>query len=70
MPQPPPELPDIHYGTAEGELPDWRKSEDDDEDPDDEELPETPPEIIEILGFDPLDLDEDEPDAEQAAPPD
>ena len=32
---------------------DWRGA-DDDEDPDDEELAKTPPDVIRVLGFDPL----------------
>jgi hypothetical protein len=63
-------LPDAHWGTATTPLPDWREDSTDDFDPDDEELPQTPPDVIAMLGFDPLDLDDDEPEAgEDADPP-
>jgi uncharacterized protein len=49
-------LPDARWGTAATPLPDWRRAGlDDDADPDDELLPETPPDVIAALGFDPLD---------------
>jgi hypothetical protein len=32
---------------------DWRKYADLDPDPDDEELDKTPPDVVELLGFDP-----------------
>lgn len=39
---------------------DWRKhSAETDEDPDDELLPITPPDVIHVLGFDPLDFVEE-----------
>jgi hypothetical protein len=38
---------------------DWREILQDEEDPDDELLSETPPEVIEELGFDPRELEED-----------
>ena len=55
------DLPDVHFvqpGTAlDSAEPNWRK--DDDPDPDDEELPKTPPHVVMMLGFDPLDEDWD-----------
>jgi hypothetical protein len=49
-------LPDVHWGRV-GESVDWRKlveTEDQiDVDPDDEELAETPPDVVAMLGFDP-----------------
>lgn len=62
-------LPDAHWGTAEAPLPDWREGDDDDPDPDDEELPETPPDVIAMLGFDPLDFTDDAEASEDAKPP-
>ena len=39
------------------------------EDPDDEELSETPADVVELLGFDPLDLEADDDDnAPQGGP--
>jgi hypothetical protein len=46
---------DPHFGYADKPLPDWR-NELDEPDPDDEELEETPADVILILGFDPKDL--------------
>jgi hypothetical protein len=43
-------FPDAHFGAVDAPLPDWRKI--DDPDPDDE-LIETPPDVIAMLGFDP-----------------
>lgn len=37
---------------------DWRSHDAPDDDPDDELLPTTPPEVVAVLGFDPLE-DED-----------
>lgn len=51
---------DVHFGAVGNDLPDWRGGPlDDDEDPDDEELDATPEDVIQVLGFDPLELDED-----------
>jgi len=50
-------LPEAHWGNAEEPLPDWRGSID--EDPDDEEMENTPPDVIAMLGFDPKDMTED-----------
>lgn len=53
-------LPDARWGDADAPLPDWRKTAtDDDDDPDDELLTETPPDVIAILGFDPMETDDD-----------
>ena len=48
---------EAHIGSAEGEAPDWRDTELPDEPDDDEELAETPADVIDVLGFDPLDDD-------------
>ena len=50
-------LPMAHFGFVGNPLP--AVTEDTEEDPDDEELAETPPEVVMILGWDPLDDDED-----------
>ena len=47
-------LPNVYFGDVTKQRPDWREVPDD-PDPDDEELPETPPELVMILGFDPKD---------------
>ena len=47
---------DIHFGEVGSALPDWRASQESDEDPDDEELDETPEDVIAVLGFDPKEL--------------
>ncbi|MGO9135029.1 MAG: hypothetical protein ACLP8A_13430 [Methylovirgula sp.] len=54
------ELPNVWFGDKEAsELgKDWRNAEFDDRD-DDEELEETPPDVIAMLGFDPRDYDND-----------
>lgn len=48
-------LPDVSYGDEPPT--DWRDMMDDDVDPDDEELDKTPKDVVELLGFDPKDLD-------------
>ena len=49
-------LPDVHFGSPEEKPLDWRDEEFEDNTPDDdEELPETPKEVVDLLGFDPLD---------------
>lgn len=48
------QLPDARWGGADTKPADWRK-EPADVDPDDEELPKTPVDVVEMLGFDPLD---------------
>ena len=52
------QLPDVHWGSADAKPADWRNAPDE-VDPDDEELPETPPDVVAMLGFDPLDYDEE-----------
>jgi hypothetical protein len=51
------ELPDIHYGSSEEELDD-DLSDVDESDDDDEVLKKTPKDVVDVLGFDPLELDE------------
>ena len=46
-------LPDVHFGDADEPV-DWQAA-DDELDPDDEELDETPEEVVAMLGFDPKD---------------
>lgn len=50
---------EVHFGEVGAALPDWRADPDviNDEDPDDELLPETPEDVVAVLGFDPLDLE-------------
>lgn len=48
----PDRLPDVHFGSVEEEPEDWRETPTDDDD-DDEVLAETPPDVIQLLGFDP-----------------
>lgn len=47
---------DVHFGEAGNPLPDWREASIEDVDPDDEELEDTPPDVIAMLGFDPKEL--------------
>lgn len=53
---PPAWLPDVHFGHVGAPLP--TPGAYDSADPDDELLPETPPEICLMLGFDPAHEDE------------
>ena len=49
-------LPDAHFGPPAANPLDWRDEEFDDDAPDDDaELEETPPDVVAMLGFDPLD---------------
>ena len=50
---------DVHFGEVDKALPDWRKLPDE-EDPDDELLEKTPEDVIKILGFDPLEFEDEE----------
>ena len=59
-------LSDSHFGDVGKPLPDWRKIEDDTPD-DDEPLAETPPDVTDMLGFDPLEEDDAEPAQDAAA---
>ena len=52
-------IPDVHFGTAATQNPaPWRGVESFEQD-DDLELAETPPDVIAMLGFDPLDVEEE-----------
>lgn len=51
------EIPDAHWGHATAKLPEIHES---DEPDDDEELEETPKDVIDMLGFDPKELDADD----------
>lgn len=48
-----PKLPDVHFGEVEEEETDELPEVENDED-DDEELSETSSDVVELLGFDPL----------------
>ena len=58
------DLPDAHFEGSTGE--EWKDF--DEVDPDDEELDETPADVVMMLGFDPKDADEDDVPSEQDAP--
>ena len=45
-------LPNVSFGSKRAALADWRKSKVEEPD-DDEELDETPEDVVEMLGFDP-----------------
>lgn len=51
-------IADVYFDDLPAEQYNWR-SEDEDNDPDDEEWAVTPEDVVEILGFDPKDLDAD-----------
>ena len=51
-------LIDARWGSSETPLPDWRKQQFDELPDDDEELADTPSDVIEMLGFDPKELSE------------
>jgi hypothetical protein len=53
-------LPDVHFGEATEEVTNWRDKSDEDDADDDEVLEKTPQYVIDMLGFDPLDVFEDE----------
>jgi hypothetical protein len=58
------DFPFISFGRAESDdskLIDWRNEPDPSGADDDEELKTTPPDVVAMLGFDPLDEDNDEP---------
>jgi hypothetical protein len=48
---------EVHFGSVNAPLPDWRQNDAllDEQDPDDQEMKETPPDVVSILGFDPKD---------------
>ena len=43
----------VYFGEVSDKPVDWRKNLKDEVDPDDDELEETPEEVIDFLGFDP-----------------
>lgn len=47
---------DVYFGDPDAPLPDWRQAPEE-TDPDDELLAETPADVIAVLGFDPLELE-------------
>jgi len=49
---------DVNFGGVDKPAVDWRSNNQDDGDPDDELLRPTPLDVIAILGFDPLELEE------------
>ena len=53
-------LPQAHFGEVRAPLPDWRKgkSKRHSERDDDAQLDETPRDVVEMLGFDPLEFEE------------
>lgn len=57
MPSLDPQLSEVNFGSVNNPLPDWRANDSvaNDDDPDDEVV-ETPEDVIEILGFDPLEF--------------
>lgn len=50
------QLPDIHFGAIDAPLPEFDELTDNSAD-DDEELAETPSDVVALLGFDPLEVD-------------
>jgi len=56
---------DVHFGEIGQPLPDWREFDFVDIDPDDEELEETPADVVAVLGFDPLELEDEEVEGEK-----
>jgi uncharacterized protein len=59
------DLPDVHFGTAIARETNWRDQSDNDND-DDEELAETTPDVVAMLGFDPAKEDAAWDDVEDA----
>ena len=58
------ELPQAYVGKVGGELPKWREVKfDEDATDDDEQLAQTPADVISMLGFDPADEDDEAEDA-------
>lgn len=51
-------IPEVRFGSDDGEDVDWRKMDDDEffDADDDELMDETPQDVIDVLGFDPLEL--------------
>jgi len=52
-------LPDVYFGSAQRGLVDWR-TKPEEPDPDDTLLDKTPEDVVLMLGFDPLELLEEE----------
>ena len=52
---------DVYFGGVDEPLSDWRGSEElvDEVDPDDELLHPSPPDVVSVLGFDPLEFEEE-----------
>lgn len=50
---------DAYFGTIEEDNIDWRKELVYEQDPDDELLPETPQDVVDLLGFDPLEFEDE-----------
>ena len=50
-------LPDARFGSATASPADWRAGADEDNDPDDTLLAVTPPDVVAMLGFDPLEFE-------------
>ena len=46
-------LPNVSFSSKRAALADWRKSKVEEPGDDDEELDETPEDVVEMLGFDP-----------------
>lgn len=47
------DLPDVHFGEIKSQPADWRKGGAGGGADDDADLSETPPDVVEMLGFDP-----------------
>jgi hypothetical protein len=60
------DLPDVHFGDVTDE-PNENWKDLDEADPDDEELEQTPQSVIDMLGFDPKEPDEDDVSSTQDA---
>jgi hypothetical protein len=54
------EMQRVHFGSVDKPPANWREDPEvtEDEDPDDELLDETPEDVVEMLGFDPLELED------------
>ena len=65
------ELPKVYFGDVDAEEVDWRsRFADEPDDEDDDELDETTnPDIVELLGYDPRELEEEEKAGLPAPPP-
>jgi hypothetical protein len=62
------DLDDVHFGSPDEPLPEWDIDDESGDDPDDEELDVTPPDVVAMLGFDPKELNDDPPaDNDEAA---